>query len=145
VAAVKGEKHGLCEEHREEQIRLHQVKVQGWKVKRQERDANHLSIMSVSNQAEKDALFAVATDKEIEEFHGEINVIAAIHRGALMNFVLGLNKGYVPQPGWVGGGGSAFKTLASGLSLAAARKYADEYNTRLGDLGVTEIKAVPAI
>lgn len=146
AAAVEDEKHGLCDEHRSEQIRLHKIKVQGWAEKKDARDRQCLQETAFLMAADKDALFAVAQQMDQSEIPGEISVTAVVPRGRLTNFLLGINKGYVAQPGWgIAINGGAESNLAGELSLAAARLYADEFNSRLSETELASVKAVPRI
>jgi hypothetical protein len=137
------EKSSLCEDHKQEAIRLRKLKVEGWAMKKQARDNEHLAIVAILTSATMDALFTVA--QTIEDAAGEITVSSVSQRGAFTNFLLGSNKGYLPQEGWYASGGMAQKDLVGGLSLEAARLFADEYNTRLSDMGVEGVTAVPRI
>jgi hypothetical protein len=145
-AAVEDQKHGLCEEHRAEQIRLHKIKVQGWAEKKEARDLLNLQELSFLMAADKGALFTVAQEMEQDDIPGEIAVTAVVPRGRFTNFLLGLNKGYIAQAGWsLGISGAAESNLAEDLSLAAARLYADEFNTRLEGTDLESVKAVPRV
>ena len=120
----------LCQVHLDEAIRLRGIKRQNWQMAEQERLEEYYFIGKALDTAAKSAVLEAMTAETVLGEH-KVVVGHARQNSKLFNYVTGKTKAsQVPVAGWetapfIKG---AINEVATGLSLEAARLYADEYN-----------------
>ena len=148
TSAAEDNKYDLCQPHYDEMIRRAKVKRESWKVAAMESNKGRYNLalgLAAAADASRDALILFAT--QASEVYGNKSVIVGHSRtnSVMYNYVMGKVKAsQIPVPGWeaphfVNG---AIFTPITGLSLEAARLYADTYNNSLSESGIEDTVAI---
>lgn len=141
-------KYTLCEPHYAEMIRRAKVRRDGWKAKAMETNAIRANILNGLETAKSNGQAALLSHvAEGGTYEGSKSVVVGHSRtnSVFYNFVMGRVKAQqVRLPGWdhPQWANGAILIPVKGLSMEAARLYADAYNNTLSEYAITDTTAI---